>query len=140
MPAFGGILASPFRLNRCLAAKNAALRQQLHASCFACDFKFGRNFPLASTNVGSQEITNVARSGIPWSFFWVEQWTLAIWMRWFCTFATFATLAELLSDPITHAVMQADHVSPQELEPLLRDLAQRRADSFARARPDGGSE
>ena len=27
-----------------------------------------------------------------------------------------ATLAELLSDPLTHAVMQADRVNPQELE------------------------
>ena len=38
-----------------------------------------------------------------------------------------ATLAELLSDPLTHAVMQADHVNPQELENQLRDLAHRRA-------------
>jgi len=41
-----------------------------------------------------------------------------------------ATLAELLSDPLTHAVMQADHVNPQELENQLRDLAQRRANFF----------
>jgi hypothetical protein len=51
-----------------------------------------------------------------------------------------ATLAELLSDPLTHAVMQADHVNPQELENLLRDLVRRRADSLACARPAGGSE
>jgi len=48
-----------------------------------------------------------------------------------------ATLAELLSDPLTHAVMQADHVNPQELENELRDLAHRRANSLARARPAG---
>src|SRR5262245_46045961 len=41
------------------------------------------------------------------------------------------TLVELLSDPLTHAVMQVDHVNPQELENLLRDLARRRADSLA---------
>ena len=29
------------------------------------------------------------------------------------------TLVELLSDPLTHAVMRADHVNPQELENLL---------------------
>jgi len=40
------------------------------------------------------------------------------------------TLVELLSDPLTHAVMRADHVNPQELENLLCDLA-RRADSLA---------
>jgi len=45
----------------------------------------------------------------------------------------------LLSDPLMHAVMQADHVNPQELETLLRDLARRRADSLARARAVGGS-
>ena len=43
------------------------------------------------------------------------------------------TLVELLNDPLTHAVMQADHVNPQELENLLRDLARRRADSLANA-------
>lgn len=43
------------------------------------------------------------------------------------------TLVELLSDPLTHAVMQADHVNPQELENLLRDLARRRSDSLANA-------
>jgi hypothetical protein len=43
------------------------------------------------------------------------------------------TLVELLSDPLTHAVMQADQVNPQELENLLRDLARRRADSLANA-------
>jgi hypothetical protein len=41
------------------------------------------------------------------------------------------TLVELLSDPLTHAVMRADHVNPQELENLLCDLARRRADSLA---------
>ena len=41
------------------------------------------------------------------------------------------TLAELINDPLTHAVMQADQVIPQELENLLRDLARRRADSLA---------
>ena len=51
-----------------------------------------------------------------------------------------ATLAELLSDPLMHAVMQADHVNPQELENPLRDLARRRANSLAPARPAGGSE
>jgi hypothetical protein len=39
------------------------------------------------------------------------------------------TLVELLSDPLTHAVMRADHVNPQELENLLCDLARRRVDS-----------
>jgi hypothetical protein len=43
------------------------------------------------------------------------------------------TLVELLSDPLTHAVMRADHVNAQELENLLRDLARRRADSLANA-------
>ena len=43
------------------------------------------------------------------------------------------TLAELINDPLTHAVMQADHVNPQALENLLRDLARRRADSLANA-------
>jgi hypothetical protein len=43
------------------------------------------------------------------------------------------TLVELLSDPLTHAVMQADYVNPQELENLLRDLARRRANSLANA-------
>ena len=43
------------------------------------------------------------------------------------------TLVELLSDPLTHAVMQADHVNAQELENLLRDLARRRLDSLANA-------
>jgi len=43
------------------------------------------------------------------------------------------TLVELLSDPLTHAVMQADHVNAQELENLLRDLARRRADLLANA-------
>jgi hypothetical protein len=38
-----------------------------------------------------------------------------------------------LSDPLTHTLMQADHVNRQELENLLRDLARRRADSLARA-------
>jgi hypothetical protein len=41
------------------------------------------------------------------------------------------TLVELLSDPLTHAVMRADHVNPQELENLLCDLARRRVDSLA---------
>jgi hypothetical protein len=41
------------------------------------------------------------------------------------------TLAELINDPLTHAVMQADHVNPQALENLLRDLVRRRADSLA---------
>jgi len=48
------------------------------------------------------------------------------------------TLVELLSDPLTHAVMRADHVNPQELENLLRDLARRRADSLANASPGQG--
>jgi hypothetical protein len=43
------------------------------------------------------------------------------------------TLVELLNDPLTHAVMQADHVNPQALENLLRDLVRRRADSLAKA-------
>jgi hypothetical protein len=46
-------------------------------------------------------------------------------------------LVELLSDPLTHAVMRADHVNPQELENLLCDLARRRADSLLR--PASGS-
>jgi predicted nuclease of predicted toxin-antitoxin system len=41
------------------------------------------------------------------------------------------TLVELLNDPLTHAVMRADNVNPQELENLLRDLVRRRADSLA---------
>ena len=46
------------------------------------------------------------------------------------TFFRDPTLVELLSDPLTHAVMQADHVNPQELENQLRDLAHRRANFF----------
>jgi hypothetical protein len=49
------------------------------------------------------------------------------------------TLVELLSDPLTHAVMQADHVNPQELENLLRDLARRRANSLVNASSASGS-
>ena len=41
------------------------------------------------------------------------------------------TLAELLSDPLTRAVMRADGVNPQELEASFRDLAARRAESPA---------
>ncbi len=37
------------------------------------------------------------------------------------------TLAELLSDPVTRAVMQADGVNPWELEKMLRGLAHLRA-------------
>jgi hypothetical protein len=37
------------------------------------------------------------------------------------------TLAELLSDPVTRAVMQADGVNPWELEEMLRGLAHLRA-------------
>ena len=48
------------------------------------------------------------------------------------------TLAELINDPLTHAVMQADHVNPQALENLLRDLVRRRADSLANSRPASG--
>jgi hypothetical protein len=43
------------------------------------------------------------------------------------------TLAELLSDPITRAVMQADGVNPHELEASFRDLTARRAESSASA-------
>jgi predicted nuclease of predicted toxin-antitoxin system len=43
------------------------------------------------------------------------------------------TLVELINDPLTHAVMRADNVNPQELENLLRDLVRRRADSLANA-------
>jgi len=39
------------------------------------------------------------------------------------------TLAELLSDPVTRAVMQADGVNPWELEEMLRGLAHLRAQS-----------
>jgi hypothetical protein len=39
------------------------------------------------------------------------------------------TLAELLSDPVTRAVMRADGVNPWELEEMLRGLAQLRAQS-----------
>ena len=39
------------------------------------------------------------------------------------------TLAELLSDPVTRAMMQADGVNPWELEEMLRGLAQLRAQS-----------
>jgi hypothetical protein len=41
------------------------------------------------------------------------------------------TLAELLSDPLTRAVMRADGVNLQELEVSFRDLAARRAQSPA---------
>jgi hypothetical protein len=41
------------------------------------------------------------------------------------------TLAELLSDPVTRAVMQADGVDPWELEEMLRGLARLRAQSSA---------
>jgi hypothetical protein len=41
------------------------------------------------------------------------------------------TLAELLSDPMTRAVMRADGVNPQELEASFRDLVARRAESSA---------
>ena len=44
------------------------------------------------------------------------------------------TLAELLSDPLTRAVMRADGVNPQELEASFRDLAARRAESPSVAR------
>ena len=33
------------------------------------------------------------------------------------------TLTQILSDPITKAIMQADSVDSRELEALLRDLA-----------------
>ena len=33
------------------------------------------------------------------------------------------TLAELLSDPITQAVMTADRVDPRELKPMLASIA-----------------
>ena len=49
------------------------------------------------------------------------------------TYCREPTLVELLSDPLTRAVMQADHVNPQALENLLRDLARRRADSLTKA-------
>jgi hypothetical protein len=39
------------------------------------------------------------------------------------------TLTELLSDPVTRAVMQADGVNPWELEEMLRGLAHLRAQS-----------
>jgi hypothetical protein len=39
------------------------------------------------------------------------------------------TLAELLSDPVTRAVMQADGVNPWELKEMLRGLAHLRAQS-----------
>jgi len=45
------------------------------------------------------------------------------------------TLAELLSDPLTRAVMRADGVNPRELEDFLRDVAARRADSSVQAAP-----
>lgn len=43
------------------------------------------------------------------------------------------SLAELLSDPLTRAVMRADGVNPLELESVLRDVAARRADSSVQA-------
>ena len=43
------------------------------------------------------------------------------------------TLAELLSDPMTRAVMRADGVNPMELEDFLRGLAARRTESSAGA-------
>jgi hypothetical protein len=43
------------------------------------------------------------------------------------------TLAELLSDPMTRAVMRADGVNPQELEASFRDLAARHTESSAGA-------
>lgn len=45
------------------------------------------------------------------------------------------TLAELLSDPLTRAVMRADGVSTRELEHLLRHVAARRADSSVQIAP-----
>ena len=45
------------------------------------------------------------------------------------------TLGELLSDPLTRAVMRADGVNPRELEDFLRDVAARRADSSVQAAP-----
>jgi hypothetical protein len=38
------------------------------------------------------------------------------------------TLTDLLNDPLTLAVMQADGVNPQQIESLFRDLARRRAE------------
>jgi hypothetical protein len=47
------------------------------------------------------------------------------------TYFTEPTLAELLSDPVTRAVMQADGVNPWELEEMLRGLARLHAQSSA---------
>jgi hypothetical protein len=47
------------------------------------------------------------------------------------TYLSEPTLAELLSDPVTRAVMQADGVNPWELEEMLRGLAHLRAQSSA---------
>jgi hypothetical protein len=38
------------------------------------------------------------------------------------------TLTDLLNDPLTLAVMQADGVNPQQIESLFRDLVRRRAE------------
>jgi hypothetical protein len=38
------------------------------------------------------------------------------------------TLTDLLNDPLTLAVMQADGVNPQQIEILFRDLVRRRAE------------
>jgi hypothetical protein len=48
------------------------------------------------------------------------------------------TLAELLSDPVTRAVMQADGVNPWELEEMLRGLAHLRAQSSDDTQPPAG--
>lgn len=50
------------------------------------------------------------------------------------------TLTQILSDPITKAVMQADSVDASELESLLRDVASRLDGRSAHPRPNARLE
>ncbi len=45
------------------------------------------------------------------------------------------TLKEILSDPVTKAVMRADRVEPRELEALLRNIAERGPHRLLRNEP-----
>jgi hypothetical protein len=46
------------------------------------------------------------------------------------------SIDDLLGDPMTHAIMQADRVDPAELEALLRALAARAAPGAGRSSRD----
>jgi hypothetical protein len=48
------------------------------------------------------------------------------------------TLAEILSDPITLAVMQADAVDLTQLKAVLRKIADQRSDASGPSRADCG--